>query len=493
MFDVDLFRTLFFGNRPSFPNLANSRNDELFDAGLTMGTLYIGRQGSGKTTSLARHLVDYFKLYPDRAIFVLDWSGSITDTILKLILREPKEIGEDLMKRVVYDRMGDPEWVIPLPEFSLEYGDYEDQVQRVSRNLARLAPELIKNTPFLGGLAIQEVAPEIFRLLTAIRNEMGESWQITEAKKLLRDKALLRMATAKYAHIVPNAKWWLEKVYLELSDTERELRTYALIALLGAIEPQEIRARVGYYRPGWTAKEAIEKGLLVICDGAVLINREMAQHYLFTQVYSLILAEINKRRPGDPHDKPVSLVLDEVYSLLQIPGMAPEISRLSPQYRNRKLKPYVVLQELAQMSDELRPHIWSLGNIVCFGISNHNEAYELAQQLFKYEPTSVKLPAVTENQNPLTEPDRGQYLTIANWIQSLNHRQCIIRRYESEHKRDPYVRYVERTKETQFNGPNVALDEIKEKLLRERGVRVREALEVINERKITVERKPPQL
>ncbi len=138
---------------------------------------------------------------------------------------------------------------------------------------------------------------------------------------------------------------------------------------------------MGYYRPGWTAKEAIDKGLLVLVDGARLINREITQHYLFMQVYSLIMAEINKRRPSDPNDKPVSLVMDEVYSLIQIPGMAPEISRLSPQYRSRKLQLYVVLQELSQMALELRPHIWSLGNLVCFALSNFNEAYELSQQV----------------------------------------------------------------------------------------------------------------
>jgi hypothetical protein len=493
MIDLSLFRMLLFGNKPVFPNLATGRFDDLFDDGLTMGVLYVGRAGSGKTSSLARHVVDYFKNYPDRAIFVLDWSGSITDSILKMILREPKEIREKLMKRLVYDRMGDTEWVIPLPEFSTFYGDYEDQVQRVSRNLSRLAPELVKNAPLLGGLSLQEVAPEIFRLLTAISNELGECWQITEAKKLIRDKPLLRNALAKYGHSVPNAKWWLEKVFLEISDSERELRTYALVALLGAIEPLEIRARVGYYRPGWTPKEAIDKGLLVLCDGAKLINREMTQHYLFMQVYSLIMAEINKRRPANPTDLPVSLVMDEVYSLLQIPGMAPEISKLSPQYRSRKLQLYIVLQELAQMSDELRPHIWSLGNIVCFGISNHVEAYEIAQQLFKYEPKTVKLPGLTETQNPIIEPDRGQYLSIANWIQSLPHRQCIMRRYESEHKRDPYVRFVEKTKDTPNGRVNGGLNEVKEMLLKERGVRVRDALEVINERKITVERKPPQL
>ena len=73
------------------------------------------------------------------------------------------------------------------------------------------------------------------------------------------------------------------------------------------------------------------------------------------------MQEINKRRPADPNDLPVSLVLDEVYSLLRIPGMADEIASLSPQYRSRKLQLYIVLQELAQVSRELLPHHLEFG------------------------------------------------------------------------------------------------------------------------------------
>ena len=493
MIDLSLFKTVLFGNQPVFPNLANFKYDDLPAPGLTMGTLYIGSQGTGKTSSLARHLVNYFKAYPDRAIFVLDWSGAITDSILRLILNEPEEVCESLMKRLIYDEMGNPDWIIPLPEFSKDYGEFEEQVQRVSRNIARLHDELMKNTPILGGLAVKEIAPEIFRVLTAITNEHGETWQITEAKRLLRDSGLLKRALSTYGYLVPNAKWWLETVFLKIIEKERELRSYALVALLGAIEPREIRARVGYFRPGWTPKEAIDKGLMVLCDGARLINKEMTQHYLFMQVYSLIISEINKRRPANPNDKPVSLVMDEVYSLIQIPGMAPEISKLSPQYRSRKLQIYVVLQELAQMSEELLPHIWSLGNIVCFRINNHKEAYEIAQQLFKYEPTSVKLPAPTDRQNPIVEPDRGQYLSIANWIQGLKHRQCIMKRYLSEQEKDGYIRLVNKTKETHAYYSDEVLQEAKDRLLKERGVPVRDALEIINHRNIVNPPAPPHI
>lgn len=466
--------------------------DDLFSDGLTMGTLIIGRQGTGKTSSLARHIVEYFLDHPDEAIFVLDWSGSITDNILTLILQQPAQAREKAVKRLIYDELGNRDYVIPFPEFSLEFGDYEEQVQRVSNNLAKLAPALIMNAPLLGGLGIREIAPQIFRLLTSIENEHHEPWQITEAKNLLTDEPLLRRAVTQFGFKVPESKYYLERIFLNTKPTERELRTYALISLLGTIEPREVRARVGYYRPGWTPREAIEKGLMVIVNGANMINQRNAQHYLFTQAYSIIMQEINKRSPGNPNDLPVSLVMDEVYSLIGIPGMAEEIGMISPLYRSRKLQLYVVLQSLAQLAKPLDEQIWSLGNKVAFAIENKEEAEKVAHQLFKYDPRYLKQPARNSNQNPITEPEGGQDRIIADWIQNLKFREALMRRYISERKLDPFVRHVRQTRQHPNTPLSGALYELKDNLLKERGVRVREALEVINHRELKQEvRRPP--
>lgn len=481
MFDLNLIRKIIWPNDPAFPNSRTLSHDELLPDGLTMGTLYIGRQGTGKTSSLARHLVEYYKAYPERAIFVLDWSGSITDNILSLIAGESDNA--KLIKRLVYDEMGHPEFTMPLPEFSHLYSsNFEEQVQRLSNNLTKLAPELIKDAPFLAGLGLREIAPQIFRVLTALANEYGETWQVTEAKKLLSDEKLLRNCLVQMGSKSPETKWFLEKVFLNLKPAERELRSYALTSLLGAIEPPETRARIGFYRPGWTPREAIKKGLMVLVNGARLINQKNTQHYLFTQIYSLIMSEINRRMPGDSKDQPVALVMDEVYSLLSIPGMAEEIGMLSPLYRSRKLELYIVLQALSQLAPTLRQQIWSIGNIVSFAVSNFDEAFELAQQIFPYNPETVKLSPRTDSQQPVTEPDRGQYLQIANEIQRMQHRECIIRRYVSEKLLDKKVLWVRKTKEVSNLAPRTSIDELKERLIAERGVRVRDALEVINQR-----------
>lgn len=492
MLDWNLIKKLVLPANPKFPNTREAQFEELLPSGLTMGTLYIGRQGTGKTSSLARHLVEYFKSYPDRAIFVLDWSGSITDSILSLVLSDTDY--PTLARRIVYDELGSPEWIIPLPEFSHLYGSsLEEEAQRVAQNLAKLAPELIKDAPFLAGLGLREIAPQLFRLIASISNERGETWQITEAKRLLTDPQMLARTLAVYGNKVPEARWFFQNAFIPLKQGERELRSYALLAMLGTVETLETRARVGSYKPGWTPREAIAKGLMVLVNGSRLINQKNTQHYLFTQVYSLIMSEINKRQPGNPNDRPIALVMDEVYSLLSIPGMADEIGMLAPLYRSRKLELYIVLQSLSQLAPNLQKQIWSIGNIVSFALSNFQEAYELAQQLFPYEPKTIKVAAKSDTQQPIIEPDRGQYLQSANELQRLAHRECVIRRYVSEQVLDKHIRWVRQTKSVGTSPARMSINQLKQRLLTERGVKVRDALEVINRRNFKKEKVSPPM
>lgn len=484
-----LIYEILWGKPPPFTGAIKDKFEELPAAGLTMGTLYIGRPGTGKTSSLARHIVESFVRYPQRAIFVLDWSGSISDSILKLILQYPVEVRERLMDRLVYDDLGNPDWAIPLPEFSSDYGsNMEDQVQRVAGNLSKLSETLVTATPIMGGIPIKELGPHIFRLIASIPDKVGGSFQITEVKKLLSNEAILRNAIAHYGGHVPEAKFYLENEFLSLTTPrEKDARKYALVSILGVVEPREARARLGSGQPGWTPREAIEKGLMVIVDGARMINRRPTQHYLFTQAYSLIIAEMNKRRPADPNDQPVSLVMDEVYSLLSIPGMAEEVGMLAPLYRSRKLELYIVLQALSQLAKPLDRQIWSLGNIVSFAVSNFDEAYHIAQQIFKYEAASIKLPSAEKAAQPIVEPDRGQYLSIANKIQRMKQRECIVRRYMTEAELDGYIRYIPRTKEAAAHGNlDKLISEVRQRLIQQRGVRVQEALEIINQRTIDI-------
>jgi hypothetical protein len=152
----------------------------------------------------------------------------------------------------------------------------------------------------------------------------------------------------------------------------------------------------------------------------------------------------------------------------------------------------IVLQALWQLEKELQDKIWNLGNKVCFGIENHNEAYDISKQLFHYDPRTVKSPATSDHSQAIYEPDRGQYLEQANWIQSLKHREMIMRRYMSEQKPDPYIRHVERTAENPNGAVKDQLESLKLWLLRKRGISVTDALAVINKRNFVSTPKKPK-
>jgi hypothetical protein len=69
----------------------------------------------------------------------------------------------------------------------------------------------------------------------------------------------------------------------------------------------------------------------------------------------------------------------------------------------------------------------------------------------------------------------------------MKHRECVMRRYISEKVQDKYVLWVRQTKDVPTEPTVITLDEFKETLLKDRGVRVRDALEVINKRSIVNE------
>jgi hypothetical protein len=492
MIDFNLIRTLFVGKKlPVGVQFAS--HEALPAAGLTMGTLYLGRPGSGKTSALARHIVDDFFAHPDQAIFVLDKSGDATNKILALIGQRSSAEQAAARKRLVYEELGHPDWVLPLPELSLDYGgDYEDEIGRVRANLDGLFENPSLEARILAGVAINKTLPEILRVLVTVRNQYGETWQVTEVERLLGNLDRLKAVVHnRRADLRETTYDYLTNRLVQLRSQVGEMRTYILTELFEGVHGNYMQARLGYFKPVWTPKGAIAKGQMVIIDGSRLINQPKALDYAFVQVYSLVKAEINRRQPADPHDKPVSLVLDETKKLFDTPTFAREIGEISPLYRSRKLQLYVVLQGLFQLNADLKEQVWSMGNIVAFALENKADAEQVAYQLFHYNPTQEKLPAKTTTQNATAEPETGQDRQVADWIHALGFRQCLVRRYLSEQRADPYVRYVNRTKSwpqtvESADRVKVRVRDFKDELLKLRGVPVRQALEIVHARKIEV-------
>lgn len=498
MFNLNrrFFQDLLFGNDAAIPH-SRRGNGELFDAGLTMGTFIIGRQGSGKTTYLADHLLKSFKKYPKRAVFILDWSGSITNIIFGLIAQEPFEVREKLLRRIIYDELGHPEMVVPMPEFSHLYGStFDKQVDRVKRNWMNVAQTLVQNASILGGVAFEAVAPALFKVLTSIGEYPSDIWQVTEFQKLIDHpdiwlSTLFRVYKAK----IPEAtREVLTKRLINVGGKEEELRTYAMNQILAAIQSPYALPRLGYNKPGWTPREAIKNGYMVLVNGQRLIRQDAVQHYLFTQIHSLIMDEVSMRDPSSGGYEPIKIVLDEVLSFLQNPGMGDELSKISTQYRNRKVELYIIAQALWQFNDLMKEAVWNLGNVVCFAVENVNEAEEIGKQLIRYNPRLEKLPPKTSTQNPTTEPSLGQESIYANRIQNLRPRECLIKRFETEQQKDPWISHVRMIPAIGQGNEKESVQAIKDRLLKERGKPIHEIMQTIEGRVLPKDKpkdKPP--
>ncbi len=490
---ANVVSAILYGNHlPPIPNLREARVLEITLAGLVRALLVLGKPGSGKTRLIAWMIVMIMRLFPDQGILVIDASGKLKNDILGIIKLLPKPERDALKKRLVIDIPFHPEYTHTMPEWHPDYGvDLELQIQRTAENLRKLNPEMAL-APILGESAFKEMFPELGRLLTALVNEHGETWQITEGKRLLLDGSQLALAVKQGGSRSPSAKWFFEGLK-QASGQEREMRSYALRSALGVVEPREMRARLGYYKPSWTVGELEQKGLCCIISGEYMLGREQQFNYLVMQIHSLFRMQMNQRRPDDPAVKPFLYVLEEVPALYQVPGMAQEIAGITSFYRSRKVEVVLSLQATWQVEKSAKEHIWSLGNLLVLGLDDFNDARLAAEHLFYYGPTTVKQESRTETQNPITEPEHGQYTAEANWIQSFAQRECVIRRYFSESTMDRFVRHVARIQDIPVSDDAQGIAELSEQIFLSRAVSIREALEAINQRVLVPEKSTNQV
>ena len=473
---------------PDIKSLQVVENESLFFESLTMGTIYSGKQGSGKTSSVARTAVDYALCYTERPIFIFDASGSLIEEFIKLYHLLPQEQFEKIGKRVVLDIPGDDEYVIPKPLFSPDYGlSLEEEIDKAKSILMELNPERLERNPTMA-TAITVTAPHLFRLLNVIRDDHG-SWQVPNAKTLLYGAEpgdTLDVAISHYGRFAKSSADHFRRTLLRenISSTTRTAKVDALLDALQEIEPDPLRARYGYVRPGITPREIIDKGLIYLLSGEKLTNNKTAQAWVFWDEFSSLRAIINQRIPHDDNEAPVLLIIDEVYRLFEIKGMAEALGEIPTYFRSRKLMPIFVIQAHWQLANLLKEQIWNMGNLVTFSLFNFDDAYRFAQQVFEYDKEQVRLSPFGESGQFVAETDRGQYLQIANWIQRLPWRQAVMRRYITEQESEPFVAFVERTRELPSGRLPRPMSEIKRNLFRRRAIPVRDALNVVNHRKL---------
>jgi hypothetical protein len=475
--DVRFFSNLLFGPNSYIPD-SRPWDGQWYPEADTLGTFVIAAPGRGKTWLVAQYLLHVLKNVANASIFILDWSGDISNKLLYLIALEPYIEREKLLRKVIYDELGHQRFVLPTPEFSPLYGaSTSEQVARVADNWEKLSGLLGQQAPVIGGMALAGLSPRIMEVIASI------NWQITEFPTLLDNPAKLSRLFGQYRDSISQpVREWLTNRFINLKQNEQELRSFALSKITGAILSPASIAKLGGSTPAYTPHEIIQNGGMLLFSGTNLINQKASQHYLFTQCYSLIMQEVNKRVPSDPNNPPLYLVFDEAYSIISNPGIAEDVGRIQSLYRSRNVRPIVIIQSLSQLAEPLDKQIWNMGNKIIGKVEEFNEAYTTAQEIFRYIHRQQKNPAVRENSQPVFEPDRGQYLQIANYIQHMQPREFFIKRFFSEANEDRFIRHISRTPEVPQQTPEESVASIKERLLRMHGRSVDEVMEGIKTR-----------
>src|SRR5688572_5003010 len=242
----------FFGPHWRFPQFVVAPARLLYEAALALSNVYVGRQGSAKTFTVAQELLVQMKAHPEQPFFIFDWSGGLIITLFLLILSDPKR--NELLPRLIYDDMGgrtingEP-YIMPVPEFSEKYDPekrwlerIEDQGDRVLRVFTALNEDLIARNPTMGGRPINELLPNILALLNAVTDEKGESFQLTEATQLL-NQDVRENARKRFGNKVGKANEYFRDQFLGKSRLEKD-QAHALADVLDVIKTQRIRARV---------------------------------------------------------------------------------------------------------------------------------------------------------------------------------------------------------------------------------------------------------
>jgi hypothetical protein len=504
-FLINLIKSLIFGVSWRFPEFSIRPRRLLHEDGLVMSTVFVGRQGVGKTILLAMELLEQIKNHPEQPFFIFDWSGGLINTLLMLILSDPKQ--DEITPRLIYDAMGGREinkevFVMPMPEFSQKYDPekpwlerVEDQVDRVKRSIEALNPDLVTRNPTMGGRPVKSLLPNLLLLANAIKDDNGACWQITEATKLL-NREIRENARKQFGGRVGKANEYFAWEYTGKEKFDKEL-AHALADILDVIKSRRIRARVGWPEPGWTPHETMQKGLIVLCDGSGLNNNDQQKDYAFLQLFNLVLEEIKKRVSSAPGYQPVNWVMDEVYTFTETPSVARMLAHLPSEYRNRKLQLFLVIQSFQQLAGGengrrgLRDMIFSFGNMVVFSLLDIEDCFIGIRNLFPFDPQMVKVPAKNEGQHDIMENRDEQLAVRAYQLQHLAQRECYVRRFVNEARMDNIL-HVGKTREVHLTATYEDVEKLKDRLMLKRGVLLKTSEEIISKRRIPVGNKQAQ-
>jgi hypothetical protein len=386
---------------------------KLPDAGRALGTRIVGEAGTGKSALLAAIAFGDF-IHPIPVV-LWDHNGGMIDAFFAQVLAHPAK--DSLLERIRYVEFGHPEFAYGMPFYYDAGGDDPYTMsQRLVDILLKLDPDL-GSAPVLGESSLVQLGTMVGMILSSIVDAEGTHWQITEALDLLANYHSPRWMRIRgeLSDKISAAEKFLTENYSRSTPTERRIRSWSFESRIWTyLNSPSLKATVGQGRPTIDWQEVAAKRLAVIFDFRNLSNQKPLEHLsLLTFEYFLTFV---KRRGIGAHD-PISLVIDELPTLIEYQSLEPDVRSLATRFRAFRLWSTIGHQALYQLSPKLREAAWSFRNQVIGQQANMTDAEDVVNNLLGIaDPLERRL--------------------VAQLLQRLPARQFLLRRQRSEQAAD---------------------------------------------------------
>lgn len=378
--------------KPTVPRHLRSRFLWLPDSTRSMGIHIMAGKGSGKSRLMGRILcwLDFIRGVP---LVILDPNGPSIDNFLDKLTRLPPAYQKQLWKRVLYvDMSGRGGHVVPFP---LYYRLGEESLYEISQ---RYLDVVRKTDPWLATASV-EGWNALWRIGTyagIILSALG--YQITEADHLLHNPETWSRRFAEAAQNYPDAAPAVDfftQQYMQWDEKTRIRRIDSFVnkTAIFSLDPA-MKAMFGVSTPGIDWQRVVEGGYAVLLDFRHEYDLERRRFKLLW-AFNYFLEFIKQRGAGHRH-KPISLVIDELASLLNAQSLtvnlfAQDLDELiNVIARNYRVWLTIAHQEMFQLDEKTQKTLMTMGTQIFGSTSDMDAALSLARHFFRIDPLKVK-------------------------------------------------------------------------------------------------------
>lgn len=377
---------------PSVPRRLKERFLWLPDAARSMGIHIMAGKGSGKSRLMGRILcwLDFIRGVP---LVILDPNGPSIDNFLDKLTRLPPAYQKQLWKRVIYvDMSGRGGHVVPFP---LYYRLGTESLYEISQ---RYLDVVRKTDPWLATASV-EGWNALWRIGTyagIVLSALG--CQITEANHLLRNPEQWTRLFAEVVQTYPDAAPAVEfftNQYMNWDEKTKARRIDSFInkTALFNLDPA-MSAMFGVSKPGIDWHQVVEGGYAVLLDFRHEYDLER-RRFKMLWAFNYFMDFIKQRGAGHQH-KPISLVIDELASLLNAQSLtvnlfAADLDELiNVIARNYRVWLTIAHQEMFQLDEKIQKTLMTMGTQIFGSTSDMDAALSSARHFFRADPYMVK-------------------------------------------------------------------------------------------------------